>query len=265
MSPKCNMWMTTFRSNWFCYKKCKISSTPSANRTSLQLFSSPTSRPKTGFSVLKPWRTLRRNTPKEPSFSTTSPIVHWNHRFTTLFLKHVSTANLQTPFSTCSLNNALIASPIKNLISTKGSANPNPITPILPNLSTGTSMAVVSLKSTKTLLHVPMKNPTLMESFVFPVTSLTTGAFLQIFAKNVKVDFHSIRTLKTAKKSSSMNSLFYKIPNGFLKTSQKYSKIGQKFSRKTKLQATISTVLTKPAHTMMEQHAFLANILTLMF
>ncbi len=142
---------------------------------------------------------------KEPSFSTTSPIVHWNRLFTTLFLKHVSTANPQIPFSTCFLNNALIANQIRNLILTKGSVNPNPITPISPNLPIGTSMAVVSPKSTKTSLRVLIKNPTSMESFVFHVISLTTGVSLQIFARNAKVDFHSIRTLETAKKLSSMN------------------------------------------------------------
>ncbi len=244
MSPKCNMWMTTFRSNWLCCKKCKISSTSSANKTLLRLFSNLTLKLKTGSSALKPWRTLNRSTLKEPSFSTTSPIAHRNRLFTSLFLKHVSTAYLQIRSLICSLNNAVIVNLIKSLILTKESANPNPITLILPNLPTGTLMVVISLKSTKASLHVLIKKHTSMESYAPPVIFLITGVSLQIFAKNAKLDFHSIQTLETAKKLSNTNLPFYKIPNGSLRTLLKWSKIGQIFLKKTKLQATIIIVPT---------------------
>jgi hypothetical protein len=101
---------------------------------------------------------------------------------------------------------------------TKESANPNRITLILPKLPTGTSMVVISLKSTKASPHVLIKKHTSMESYAPLVISRITGVSLQIFAKNAKLDFHSIKTLKTAKKLLNTNLLFYKIPNGSLKT-----------------------------------------------
>ena len=194
------MSMMTFKSNLSSSKTWKISSIPNANKTSLLQFSSPTSNPKTGSLVLKPWKISNNNTPKEHSFFTTSPIVQLIPLFTTQSLKHVSNANPQIQSSTCSQNNVITAKEIRKLMFKKEFANQNHIIQILLKWRTGISMAEICLKSTKIWLHVQTKNHITTELFVFHVIGLCTGVSLQIFVRNAKKDFLLIWTPKIVKK-----------------------------------------------------------------
>ena len=189
-----------FKNNSFSSKRWKISSTSSASKTSLPPFSSPTSKPKTGFLDPKLWKILKKNTPKEPSFSTTSQTAQSNPLFTTQFPKHASSAKPLIRSSTCLQRNALTASKMKNWTWRKEFANQNRITQIFPKFLTGNLTVGICQKLTKLWLLVPLKNHISTGSFAFLAICLCTGVCLETFARNVMVVFRLTWTQETAKK-----------------------------------------------------------------